>query len=338
MLQEKLTAYLQHVMPQTANVEVANLWRIPGGASRETWSFDASWHEGGHCAERGFILRRDPDASLLETERGAEFGVIRAAHSAGVPVPEPYWLERDGTWLERPFFIMERIDGCETSPSKLVAEPRFQQVQGKLGEAFVGVLAAIHALDWEELALDFLDGARSPAAAAIHELDRWEKTLIADSLEPQPILRAALTWLRHHLPPPAKKLVVVHADYRTGNFLYNERGEIKGMLDWEMAHIGDPLEDVGWACMRPWRWDGSERIGALMERSNFLRRYAERTGNAVPEESVRFWEVLGNVKLAVIFVTGARSFCEGRTKTLQMANLGRNINRLELELLDLMGV
>ena len=85
-----------------------------------------------------------------------------------------------------------------------------------------------------------------------------------------------------------------------------------------MTHLGDPLEDVGWACIRPWRWLGNEQIGGLMEREYFYRRYEGASGFAVDEESVRFWEVLGNVKLAAIFLTGGRSFCEGRTKSAMM--------------------
>jgi len=132
--------------------------------------------------------------------------------------------------------------------------------------------------------------------------------------------------------------VLVHADYRTGNFLAAPTGEIVGILDWEMTHLGDPLEDVGWACIRPWRWIGTEHIGGLMERADFYRMYEAASGITIDDESVRFWEVLGNVKLAAIFLTGGRSYCEGRTRSAMMAFLGRNVGRLELELMDLMGV
>jgi aminoglycoside phosphotransferase (APT) family kinase protein len=133
-------------------------------------------------------------------------------------------------------------------------------------------------------------------------------------------------------------VTLVHADYRTGNFLCTPEGSIVGVLDWEMAHLGDPVEDVAWACIRPWRWLGNELMGGLMERDEFIQRYEQATGIPVTEEGVRFWEVLGNVKLAAIFVTGGRSFCDGRTRAAMMAFLGRNMGRLELEIMDLMGV
>jgi aminoglycoside phosphotransferase (APT) family kinase protein len=132
------------------------------------------------------------------------------------------------------------------------------------------------------------------------------------ALEPQPVLELAVAWLRAH-QPVAQRITIVHADYRTGNFLV-DGDRITGVLDWEMVHLGDPLEDVAWVCLRSWRWAGDGRVGGLLPRDEFYRRYEEASGLTVDEASVRFWEVLGNLKLAVIFLTGARSFCEGRSK------------------------
>ena len=302
MLQERIESYLNAKLPAAADLRLSNLWRIPGGASRETWSFDARWREDGKDVSRGLILRRDPDASVLETERDLEFRVMEAVWSQGVPVPKMHWLEQDGAWLDRPFFVMDRIDGCETSPQRLLMEPRYVRVQQAIARQFTQILARIHALDWKALGLDFLGVPPGPAGCA------------------------------------GRGVVLVHADYRTGNFLVDEQGEIKGVLDWEMAHLGDPLEDIAWACIRPWRWAGDERVGGLMTRDEFYRAYSELTGLEIDDESLRFWEVLGNVKLAAIFLTGGRSFCEGRTASVMMALLGRNTGRLELEIMDLMEV
>jgi len=337
MLERRIREYLS-VKIHDDSVAVSNLQRIPGGASRETWSFDAEWRENGKKVSRGFILRRDPDASLLETERDLEFRVMDAVAAHGVPVPKMYWLESDGTFLDRPFFVMERIDGCETSPTKVLMDPRFYPVRAKLAGRVVDILACIHSLDWQASGLAFLGSPAGEAACALTEIERWEAILDRDALEPQPVLRAALRWMRRHLPPPAQRIVLVHADYRTGNFLCDSDGDIKGVLDWEMVHLGDPMEDVAWACIRPWRWLGDENIGGLMEREQFYKLYEDASGFAVVPEAIRFWELLGNVKLAAIFLTGARSFCEGRTRSPMMAFLGRNIARLELEIMDLMGV
>ena len=341
MLEQRIEEYLKTKQPRAKGLTVTNLVRIPGGASRETWSFDARWNEQGKDVLRGFVLRRDPDASLLDTDRDVEFRAMAAVRSQGVPVPEMHWLETDRRWLERPFFVMERVDGCETSPQKLLFDPTYVRVHPQIAAAFVDILARIHAVDWRALGLSAICGLGAPPESdrcAATEIGKWESVVDREALEPQPVLRAAFSWLRRNQPPLAQRVVLVHADYRTGNFLFNAEGQIKAMLDWEMVHLGDPLEDVAWACIRPWRWSGDERVGGLMERTEFYRRYEEASGLRVNEEAIRFWEVLGNLKLAAIFLTGARSFCEGRTRAPMMAFLSRNNSRLELEVLDLMGV
>lgn len=341
MLEQRIEEYLKAKQPEAQGLSVSNLVRIPGGASRETWSFDARWNEQGGEVSRGYVLRRDPDASLLDTDRDIEFRAMEAVRPQGVPVPEMYWLETDSRWLERPFFLMEKVDGCETSPQKLLFDPAYLRVHPQLASAFVEILARIHAVDSQALGLAAIGGLGAPPdpdRCGETEIAKWESVVDQEALEPQPVLRAAVTWLRRHQPPPAQRVVLVHADYRTGNFLFNAEGEIRAILDWEMVHLGDPLEDVAWACIRPWRWAGDERIGGLMERSEFYRRYVEASGFAVNEDAVRFWEVLGNLKLAAIFLTGGRSFCQGRTGSIMMSLLARNIGRLELEIMDLMGV
>jgi aminoglycoside phosphotransferase (APT) family kinase protein len=336
-LESRIETYLQAKLPAASEVVVANLQRIPGGASRETWSFDASWRENGAEFSEGLIIRRDPDASVLETDRDLEFRVVQAVYGK-VPVPKTYWIEADGAALDRPFFVMSRIDGCEASPSKVLMDPRFFSSRDRMAREFVEILARIHAIDARSSGLNFLDSPSGPAVCALAEIEKWEAVIAKDALEPQPVLRGALRWLRHHLPPPPERIALVHGDYRTGNFLAAPDGEIKGILDWEMAHLGDPMEDVGWVCMRPWRWLGNEMIGGLMDRPAFYRMYEEASGTKIDQDAVRFWEVLGNIKFAAIFVTGARSFSDGRTRTPLMALLGRSIPRLELEIMDLMGV
>jgi aminoglycoside phosphotransferase (APT) family kinase protein len=132
----------------------------------------------------------------------------------------------------------------------------------------------------------------------------------------------------------ASRVAIVHADYRTGNFLV-EDDRITGVLDWEMVHLGDPMEDVAWVCLRSWRWAGDARVGGLLPREDFYRRYEAAGGPSVDREAVRFWEVLGNLKLATIFLTGARSFCEGRSKDAVFAFTARLNPDIEAEILRL---
>ena len=333
MLEERVAAYLRSKMPDAEGLMVSGLIRIPGGASRETWSFDARWREKGREVQRGFIIRRDPEASVLETARDIEFHVYRALAETSIPVPKVYWLEEEAEWLDRPFFVMERIDGCETLPQPLITE-QYAPGRPKIAEHAVQILADIHNLDWKALGLDFLGVPGGPSDCGPREVAKWEETLRKDALEPQPVLEAALHWLKRHPPPLAQKITLVHADYRTGNFLYSA-DRIRGWLDWEMVHLGDPMEDVAWFCIKPWRWARDERVGALMERQEFYRLYEKYSGLRVDEEAVHFWEALGNIKLAVIFITGGRSFCDGRTKNIFIGFLGRNLAALEEEIIEL---
>ena len=333
MREEQIAAYLEHKMPDAREIEVSQLWRIPGGASRETWSFDATWREGKARAGRGYILRRDPEASLLETERYVEFRIYQLLRDTGVPVPEVHWLETDPRWLERPFFVMDRLPG-EASAQALVAGG-FGGHAEAVARQKVEILARIHSLDWQEMGIDFLDLPEGADRCGDQEIGRWETIMREQALEPQPTLELALAWLRAHRPV-AQRVTLVHADYRTGNLLV-DGDRITGVLDWEMVHLGDPLEDVAWVCLRSWRWAGDACVGGLLPRLEFYHRYEAASGLKVNPESVRFWEVLGNVKLAVIFLTGARSFSERRSKDAMHAFTAHLSPEIETEILRLIG-
>jgi aminoglycoside phosphotransferase (APT) family kinase protein len=315
-------------MPDVKELEVSQLRRVSGGASRETWAFDATWKEGKARAGRGFILRRDPEASLLDTDRDIEFRVYQAMHGSGVPVPEVYWLESDTEWLDRPFFVMRRLDGDASTGAMIGSSAASALAQQK-----VEILARIHAFDWGNGGLDNLRTPSNAADSPDVEISHWESIMREEALEPQPALEMGLAWLKANKPTPAR-LSVVHGDYRTGNLLVNG-GKINGVLDWEMVHIGDPLEDVAWVCMRSWRWAGDARVGGLLSRDDFYQRYEKASGVTIDRDAVHFWEVLSNVKLAVIFLTGARSFAEGRSKDAMHAFTAHLNTDIEAETLRL---
>jgi aminoglycoside phosphotransferase (APT) family kinase protein len=242
-----------------------------------------------------------------------------------------FWLEADPQWLERPFFVMARLAG-DASPQALVSGASGADLAA-VAEQKVQILGRIHNLDWRAMGLDFLGVPDGPEACAAQEIDRWETIMRAQALEPQPALEMAIAWLRAH-QPVAQRVALVHADYRTGNFLV-EGSRITGILDWEMVHLGDPLEDLAWVCLRSWRWAGDARMGGLLLRDELYRRYEAASGLCVIPEAVRFWEVLGNLKLAVIFLTGARSFVEGRSKDPIHAFTAHLSPDVELEILRL---
>ncbi|HWO93824.1 MAG TPA: phosphotransferase family protein [Dehalococcoidia bacterium] len=332
-LADRLGRYIQHRLSLAEPAEICGLVQIPGGASRETWSFDAAWEdeEGRHTWP--LIVRRDPVAGLLETDRDREFAVYRALQGSSIPVPPVYWLERDSAWLERPFFIMGRVPGIATPDAVLKGEFGSPEV---IGHEMARILADIHMFDWTKHDLEALGPPPAPNECASREVEHWQRIYERESFEPRPILDAAFRWLRAH-PPTAERISLVHGDYRTGNYLVTHDG-ITAVLDWEMAHLGDPMEDLGWTCMRFWRWARDDRVGGVLTREQFFHRYEEAGGPRVDLDSVHYWELLGNLKMAIICITGARSFVEKRAVNATLAMVGRAVAPLELELLDMMGL
>ncbi len=328
---DQIETYLKQRLQDANDVSVSNVARIPGGASRETWSFDADWQENGARMTRGFIIRRDPTGSLLETDRDVEFRIYQSMAKAGVPVPPVFWIEREGGVLERPFFVMGRMPG-QATPGFL-ASPAFPGSKEEVARQKATILARIHRADWMELNVDFLGDPPTVETAASQEIARWEGIMRQDALEPQPVLEIAIRWLKRH-QPVAPAVTVVHGDYRTGNFLY-DGSKITAILDWEMVHLGDPLEDIAWLNVRSWR-QGTDLCGGLVPRESFYEMYEEAGGFPIDRQSVFFYELLGNVKLAAIFVTGGRTFVEGRSADMILAMTTRMIPGIEREILDLL--
>ncbi len=299
-LAERISAYLKAT--QGRDTQVTLLERIHGGASRETWRvrFD---EDGG---ARGFILRRDPPSSLIDTERTVEFAAYRAFHKSPVPVPEALALEQDESWMERPFFLMEEITGAAAA-SVLQGEP-YGEHAAAIGAQFFGTLGEIAKADPAALGLDW--PAPAPDACWSAELAKWEKVIDEDEREPQPIARAAIRWLRANPPPPAQRISVVHGDYRTGNFLFaNDR--IAAILDWEMAHLGDPLEDLGWALDPLWAHHNPERPAGMCSRAEAIAHWEKASGLKADPHAMRWWDMFASLKGLAIWISAAAEVHDG---------------------------
>ena len=334
-VETRLRAFLAAQLPEAGGLEITGLRRTSSGFSRENWPFDAVWHtrDGTETAE--LIMRRDPVGSVLVTDRREEFGVLRALEASAVPAPRARFLDADGRFLERPAVVMDRVVGdCDWF---VVNGERPLPVRLAFARRALELLVAIHAVDWRGAGLGPLLGEPSPgtgpAAAAI---DKWEHELRRQQLEPFPELEVVLGWLRAH-EPVAQAITLVHGDFKPGNMLLAPGPgdaaavEIVAMLDWETAHLGDPLEDVGWVT-NPLR-HREHQIPGAWERGDIMRAYAELTGLDVSDDDVRFWNILANFKLAVIVLTGVRSFVDGRGDRVFGAP-----NSLVALMFDLMGI
>jgi aminoglycoside phosphotransferase (APT) family kinase protein len=336
-MEDKVKDYLKFRMPKAENPSITNLQKIVGGSSRENIAFEAEWTEEGRKIARSFIIRRDPVASLLETDRELEFKVLQSLESTPVPAPKIYWLERDEKWLERPFVVMEKMTGSPVSAMSRMSlfAPEDPALRAKIAKQWVEILAQIHSVDWKGLGLSSIGVPEAGTDCARREIDKWEKVIDKHKLEPQPILTEALLWLKNN-KPESERITLVHADFKQDNFLF-EGEKITAFLDWEMSHLGDPMEDLGWSCMAWWRQD-TPLICGLLEKEEFFRYYEDLSGIKVDERKVSFYQVLGCVKMTAIILTGVRSFSDGRSHDLTLGLLGFLIPKLENELANLLAL
>ena len=311
-LAPRVAAYLAGKLPGASDVAVEAMERISGGASRETYRFVARWTEGGQARQRRLILRRDPPASLIDTERRIEFAAYRAFLGSAVPVPEMLFLEEDGAALDHPFFIAAEIAGFQASPQMLF-DAADAGVLRRVAERKWTILGEIAKADPAALGLTGVMEVPALDACWRRELDHWEAVFDRDEAEPLPIARAAIRWLRANPPPPAQKLSVVHGDYRTGNFLYDAAGEIHGVLDWEMAHLGDPLEDLAWGFNPVWQF-GRGVAGGLVPQAEAVAIWRRASGLAADPVALHWWTLFNCVKGQAIWVGSAAAFIKGGNK------------------------
>ena len=301
-LVDDLSAYLTRT--RGASTAVEGLARISGGASRETYRFDATT-----AGERGgYILRRDPPDSLIDTDRRLEFLAIRSFAGKDVAAPEALVLEVDGAELARPFFIMGRVDGGAAG-SPFAADPYGEHATA-IGERFFSIMGRIAREPVDALPINDAAPRPEPSECWRRELNYWAGVIEADEIHPQPIVRAAIRRLRGGPPPPAAKIAVVHGDFRSGNFLYDGAGRIIALLDWEMAHLGDPLEDLGWALDPLWTRPGDSRVSGMIPREDAFAIWRRNSGLEIDPAAFDWWSLFASVKGQAIWTSSAKAWID----------------------------
>src|SRR3984893_3566081 len=237
---------------------VINAVRLSGGASQETWSFDIV-HPNGNI---GAILRRAPSGYGAAPARAAglnaEAVLMQRAYQAGVPSPRVLHVLQPQDQLGTGF-IMARVEG-ETIPRKILRDDQFAQARPKLARQLGNVLAGIHGLALSQLP----ELRRMTAAKEIAELERDYRSFDW----PRPVFELALRWLRD--PGPSPEVTLVHGDFRHGNLIIGPEG-LRAVLDWELAHTGDPMEDLGWICVNSWRFGEIDKpVGGFGSREDLF--------------------------------------------------------------------
>jgi aminoglycoside phosphotransferase (APT) family kinase protein len=304
-------------------VTVGGIRRLSGGASRETWSFDARTAAG---TVHPLVLRRDPGEHPGQSDRGVEYELLRIARDGGVLVPEVEVLLAPGDGLGTGF-VMRRVEG-ETIARKILRDEPYAKARTVLATECGVQAARIHAIDPALL-------PALPVMGPAEQLVSYRETL--DALgEPHPAFELGLRWLTDHATDagtarPARP-VLVHGDFRNGNFVVGPDG-LRAVLDWELAHLGDPVEDLGWLCVKSWRFGAAPPVGGFGGYDQLLDAYAGASRHTVTLAHLRYWEVFGTLKWGVICQMQASLHWSGVVRSVELAALGRRVAEMEWDLL-----
>ncbi|WP_319945062.1 phosphotransferase family protein [Nocardia macrotermitis] len=302
-------------------VTEVSLRQFTGGASKQVYAVDARDETGASlCA----VLRRDPPGHGDADRMRAEAACLRAAAAAGVPVPAVLAAADTAPGIDAPYLLMNMVEG-ESIPRKLHRDPEFAPVRERLAGDLGRVLGLIHRTPLDTL--DLLDD--QDPLEAIEQIYR-------DLDEPRPTVEMGLRWLREHRPPPRRK-ALVHGDFRIGNFLITPDG-VRAVLDWELAHRGDPVEDLGWLCVRAWRFGASAPVGGLGTREQLLDGYAQTTGFRPTAAELHWWEAFGTLKWLVLSRFQAERHLSGEERSVELAAIGRRVCESEYDLLAVLGL
>jgi aminoglycoside phosphotransferase (APT) family kinase protein len=307
-LQPALSEVLGH------EVEISEPVLLAGGASKEAWAVDAD--------DLRLLVRRAGGGVIHKHTLSLEdeFAVLEAAYAAGVKAPRPYGYIPDLSGREA--FVMERLEG-DTIGRRIVQKDELAAARAALPVQMAEELAKIHAIPAERVS--FLPESR--LEQMVGELDEVG--------EPHPAIELGLWWLRENRPPP-REPVVVHGDYRIGNLVVGEEGLV-GVLDWEFAHLDDPVRDLAFSLVRAWRFGVPElRLGGVGPVEPYLERYNELTGFGVQPFELDYWELAGNVGWAIGCLTQMQRHLTGQDRSVELATLGRLGAEVEYEICNLL--
>ena len=296
--------------------------RLSGGASQESYRFA--------CAGENFVLRRPP-GGIAKTTSSAALSMTDEAHTlarvyaAGVAVPQVVHICVPEDALGSGY-IMRFIEG-QTIARKILRDDDFANMRPELAAQCGTMLARLHALETHDM-------AGLPSSDAKGELDKYTEILRAHG-HPHPVFELAIKWLADNVPPSQARCLV-HGDFRMGNLMVAPEKGVVAILDWELAHIGDPMEDLGWPCVPSWRFGQHENpVGGFGQREDFYAAY-EAAGGTIDRAAVRFWEILGTLKWGIMCTMMATAFISGADRTVERAAIGRRASETEIDLLRML--
>ena len=301
-----LTAALAALLGAT---EVTGLVRLSGGASRETWRFEADG--------RPLVLQRQRGGDIRDM--GIEAEVVRAAGAVGMPVPT---LLASGTGADNPlggsFMVLTAVAG-ETIARKILRDPEFAEARPVLAAQLGAALAQLHAVPTDVV----------PRLVEADQLQQYRQQLDLLGV-PHPTFELAFRWLEQHRPA-SSPLAVVHGDFRLGNVIVGPDG-LRAVIDWELAHLGDPMEDLGWLCVKAWRFGSPLPVAGVGPYEQLFAAYEAAGGAPVDRAAAHWWEVLGTVKWGIMCIGQANTHLAGLARSHELAAIGRRVCENEHDL------
>ena len=317
-LEDKLRAVMAEALGDPG-VAIKDLRRLSGGASRETWSFDAVGADG---TQSPLILRRDPP-SAPKGNMSLEASLLSAAAGVGVPVPRLLTASDDREVLGSSFMVVDRLEG-ETIPRRILREPDLAAARAALARQCGEVLARLHSIP----------ASAVPGLPAEDPVEQYRRTFAALG-GGSAVYEIAFRWLEENRPARSAEAKVVHGDFRNGNLIVGPEG-IRAVLDWELSHAGDPMEDLGWLCAKSWRFGVDRPVGGFGTYDDLVAGYESAGGAKVDRDVLRWWEVFGNLRWGVICMMQASAHTSGMIRSVELAAIGRRVCEVEWDLLELL--
>ena len=311
-------------------VEIAVERALPSDAGRMHYLIAADIAGGPMAGRRTLVMRGQADDREMTLASAEEFAIRQVAFSAGLTTPEPLWLEPNGDVLGKPFMVLRFAGG--TADAAVLQEELSVEEGDRLAYRLGQELARLHAIRMDQALAGIAFLPRPDADWMQQGAAAWRAALDGVSV-PQPCFEWAINWLADHAPK-VERFALCHRDLRLGNFAA-EGERLTGIFDLELAGWSDPMEDLGWLCVRAWRFGSPLPVGGIGERDEFFRAYERAGGDAVDPEVVRFWEALGDLKWAVICIAQAKTFLDGGVKSVELASIGRRTAEAEHDFLEL---
>lgn len=293
-------------------VSIENARWLSGGASKLQVLFDLRWRGADGAAERvdRMVLRMEPAASVTESSRYREFEVLRAVEGK-IPAPRPYWVDGDAQYLPYPAMVYDFVTGTakpsyDSGKVSGLGQNFGPDLREKLAKDFVDLLATLHTIDVDSLdGLEHFDRPKvGSSASVIRQVNAYRRVWEEDRVEEEPFLEIVYRWLVENVPP-LDHVSIVHGDYRSGNFLFDEQsGRITAWLDWEGATLGDRHQDLTYAGMPSFSHYAEDDVTSLasgmMSEPDLYRAYEEASGLSVDPARLTYYRIFNRYLLCVL--------------------------------------